>query len=125
MSAITKAEISNLSSPVLLKVNYATFISAEHDPNENESLLTTWDICEHGVTVNGIHPSAPKCGITVNETFMEFDWNDECVFFNISKPSTTDLDTYEVYELNSPLPPSYTSRRLPDPTRHDLSLIHI
>ena len=48
-----------------------------------------------------------------------FDWNDECVFFNISKPSTSDLDTYEVYELNSPLPPSPITRRLPDPTRND------
>jgi len=86
VSAMTKATVSNLSSPVPLKVNHATCVSSEHDPDEKESLLTTWDISEFGVTVDGVHPTAPKCGITVEGTFMEFDHDHECVFFSISKP---------------------------------------
>ena len=119
VSAITKADVANLTTPVLLKVNHAALVPESHDANENESLLTTWDISEHGVIVNGVHPSAPKCRITVDGTFLEFDWDDEAVFFSISKPTPHDLDTFDIHELNSSLPPSQSIHRLPDPTRHD------
>ena len=111
VSAVTKAKIANLPNPVLLKVNYATWISNEHDPNEKESLLSTWDISEHGVTVNGIHPKNTKCGLTVDNTYMEFDHDDESIFFSISKPTKEEIDTYEIYELNSPLPTIKSRKR--------------
>ena len=117
VSAVTKAEVSNLTAPVLFKVNYATFISTKHDPQERESLLTTWDISSYGVTVEGIHPNNDRCGLTVNGVFMEFDWDDESIFFSISKPTQAEMDTYEVYELNSPLPNHMgRKRRLPPQT---------
>ena len=117
VSDVTKAEVSNLSAPVLFKVNYATFISTKHDPQERESLLTTWDISSYGVTVEGIHPNNDRCGLTVNGVFMEFDWDDESIFFSISKPTQAEMDTYEVYELNSPLPNHMgRKRRLPPQT---------
>ena len=37
VSAVTKATVANLPNPVLLKVNYATLISLQHDSNEEES----------------------------------------------------------------------------------------
>ena len=116
VTAITKATVTNLHAPVLFKVNYATLITTEHDPNEHESLLTTWDLHNFGHVVEGIHPKAPKCGITIQNTFMELDWDDETVFFSISCPTQEDLDTYDIYELNSPLPDPGRVRRLASPT---------
>ena len=69
----------------------------------------TWDMSEFGVRVEGIHPSAPKCGITVDGTFMEFDWDNESIVFSISRPTQHDLDMYDIYELNSPFPPKFKS----------------
>jgi hypothetical protein len=119
VSAVTKAHISGRPDPVLLKVHYATYISMEHDPNETESLMTTMDIGNHSIQINGIHPNDEKCGITVDGTFLPFDWDDETIFFRISKPTQAELDRYEVFELNSPAPPASTKirrkRRLPDP----------
>ena len=60
VSAVTKAMITGRDEPVLLLVHYATYISNKHDPNEVESLLTTMDLGNHGVTINGIHPSSKK-----------------------------------------------------------------
>ena len=60
VSAVTKARMSNLSDPVLLKVNWATFIPNTHDSTETESLMTTADMCNHGIKVNGIHPNETK-----------------------------------------------------------------
>ena len=117
VSAVTKATISNLAEPVLLKVNYATYISNEHDSNESESLLTTMDMGFHGIKIEGIHPNDPKCGITVDGKFLKFDWDDDTIFFSISKPTEEELDHYDIYELNSPLPlAEMTSRKRRVPT---------
>ena len=116
VTAITKATVSNLQTPVLFKVNYATLITTEHDPHEQESLFTTWDFSMYGGVVEGVHPTAPKCGITIQNTFMEFDWDNETVFFSISRPTQEELDTYDIYELNSPLPDPARVRRLSSPT---------
>ena len=50
---------------------------------------------------------------------MQFDWDDECIFFKIERPTESDLDKCDIHELNSPLPLSTLTRRLPDPMRHD------
>ena len=98
VSGVTKAIISNLDQPILLKVNYATFISSNHDANERESLLTTMDMGNQpNITINGIHPTDTKCGITVDGKFLEFDWDDESIFFTINKPTEEEMDLYETY----------------------------
>ena len=43
---------------------------------------------------------------------MEFDWSDECVFFSISKPTQAEMDSYDIYELNSPYPDTDRKRKL-------------
>ena len=106
VSAVTKAMITGRDEPVLLLVHYATYISNKHDPNEVESLLTTMDLGNHGVTINGIHPSSKKCGITVDQTFLPFDWDDDSVFYRISKPTEAELSIYTVFELNANRLPS-------------------
>ena len=86
-------------------VHYATYITEKQDPNELESLMTTMDMGYHGVTINGIHPSAPKCGITIDNDYLPFEFDHESIFFNISKPTEHELALYKVYELNSKQPP--------------------
>ena len=119
VSGVTKAHIANLDEPILLKVNYATYISEDHDANERESLLTTMDMGNlPNIEINGVHPSDDKCGITVDGQFLEFDWDDESVFFTINKPTEEEMELYHIYELNSPLPPA-KRRRLPKQQLHD------
>jgi len=110
VSAVTKATVSNISNPIIFKVHYATLIS---DDNELESLCTTMDLGAHGVQIEGIHPHAnTRCGLTVNNKFMEFDWDNESIFFQISKPTEEELETYDIFELNSPLPNTDRVRRV-------------
>ena len=42
-----------------------------------------------------------KCGITVDQTFLPFDWDDDSVFYRISKPTEAELSIYTVFELNA------------------------
>ena len=116
VSAVTKATIANLDQPVLLKVHYATYISNKHDANEVESLMTTMDIGNHGIKIEGVHPNDSKCGITVNGKFLQFDWDEDTIFFSISKPTEEELGHYDIYELNSPTPTTEIgmARRLPN-----------
>lgn len=62
------------------------------------------DMRNHGVIINGVYPTAAKCGITIDGDFLPFSWDDESVYFNISKPTTDELTLYKVYELNSKAP---------------------
>ena len=97
VSAVTKATVANLANPALLKVDCATCVTTDFDPNESESLLTTMDMgCQPNVTIEGVHPSDKKCGITVDGTFLELDWDDDAVFFSISKPTEEELGLYEI-----------------------------
>lgn len=112
---VTKATIPGFEDPILLKLHYATLITQKDDPNERESLLTTMDMGYHGVKINGIHPNDEKFGLTVGDTFIPFEHNDEAIFFRISKPTEEELNIYEVYELNAPIPTRASrKRRLPE-----------
>ena len=115
VSAVTKAVVSNMDEPVLLKVNWATHISDTHDSTETESLLTTADMHDHGIRVNGMHPNEAKFGITVEHQFLQFEWDETSAtaFFNIFKPTEAELAECQIFELNSPLPPVDCKRRLP------------
>ena len=112
-SAMTKATITGRTDPVLLLVHYATFIESTDDHTNGESLLTTMDMGNHGVTINGIHPNDDQCGITVKGDFLPFDWDDEKLFFRIEKPTADDLtnNRFQVYEINSPAPPGVPRRK--------------
>ena len=105
VSAVTKARIKGRLDPVLLMVHYATYITIEQDPLEKESLLTTMDMGDHGIYCDSIHPSQPRCGITVGKTFLPFEHDHECIYFDISKPTEDEMALYEVFELNSKEPP--------------------
>ena len=115
VSAVTKAAMSDLSEPVLLTVNWATHIPDTHDSTETESLMTTADMCDHGIKVNGIHPNETKFGMTVEHQFLQFEWDEAgaTVHFDITKPTEAELAECQIFELNSPLPPVDRKRRLP------------
>lgn len=51
-----------------------------------------------------VHPTVDKCGITVDGDYLSFKWDDEYIYFNISKPTEEELALYKVYELNSKAP---------------------
>ena len=110
VSAVTKATVSNMDEPVLLKVNWATDLPDTHNSTETESLMTTADMCDHGMKVNGMHPNEDRLGITMEHQFLQFEWDKAgaTVFFNITKPTEA-----ETFELNSPLPPVDRKRWLP------------
>ena len=66
--------------------------------------MTTMDIGNHGIKIEGVHPNDSKCGITVNGKFLQFDWDEDTIFFSISKPTEEELGQYDIIELNSPIP---------------------
>jgi hypothetical protein len=68
--------------------------------------MSTMDIGNHGVKINGVHPNNNQCGITVEGDFLPFNWDDESIFFNISKPTEEELLLYKVYELNANTTPN-------------------
>ena len=115
VSAVTKAATSNLAEPVLLKVNWATCIPVTQNSTEMESLMTTADMHDHGMKVNGTHPNENKFGMTVNHQFLQFEWDETgaTIHFDITKPTEAELAEYQIIELNSPLPPVDRKRRLP------------
>ena len=84
-SAITKATISGRTDPILLLVHHATYIATKDDQTNGEYLLTTMDMGDHGVKINGVHPNDMKCGITIGNEYIPFDWDDEKLFFRIEK----------------------------------------
>lgn len=105
--AITKARIQGEDDPILLKVHHASLLEG---PDEDESLMTLMDMIKSGVTVNGVTPSEympagsdPKsCGITIEQTYIPFEYDDKKVFFTIEKPSNEDLTdgVLETFEVN-------------------------
>ena len=102
VNAVTKATLPGRDIPVLFVVNFATLIK---DGNEDESLLIPFDVMKHG----GLVDSTPVqfggvCGMTIDHEFFPFQWDDEKLFINISKPDDEDLTNLEWFELNSPYP---------------------
>ena len=73
--------ISGRTEPILLLVHNATNITSKDDQTNGESLLTTMDMGDHGVKITGVHPNDDKCGITIGNDYLPFDWNDEKSFF--------------------------------------------
>lgn len=107
--AITKARIKGFDDPILLKVHHASLLEG---PDEDELLLTLMDIVKSGVTVNGVTPpeympigSDPQCcGLTIDQMYLPFDYDNEKLFFTIEQPTAEDLadNTLETYNINGP-----------------------
>ena len=95
VQAVTKMNIPKSHVTVLLVVYNTTLID---DNDEDESLLTLMDIAENGITVDGIVPEhlqagvPQRCGITVDGTFLPFEYNDEKLLFTIHKPTDGNLN---------------------------------
>lgn len=105
--AITKANIRGMDEPILLKVHHASLLEGTH---EDESLLTLMDMVKSGVTVNGVTPTkylpagsdTRSCGITIDNTYLLFEYDDEKLFFRISQPTQDELDSdqLDTYHIN-------------------------
>ena len=110
VNAVTKAFIPKSDVPILLTINYATLID---DPDEHESLCVPFDLMRHGIKVD-LTPTSfgGEGGLQIEDQFLPFEFDQEKLFFKISKPTQDDLDSLEWFELTSPYPIlNETSRR--------------
>lgn len=109
VNAITKVTIPGRQVPVLFVVNYASLIE---DEDENESLIVPFDMMRHGIVLDLNPPQhGGSCGMHHEEEFLPFQYDEEKLYFNISKPSKEDLEELECFELNSPYPSFTTTTR--------------
>ena len=102
VNAVTKAHIKGRDEPVLLAINYATLID---DDEEKESLVVPFCMMAHGIQVDMVPEKyGGQSGMTVEETFLPFEYDNEKLFLRIEKPSRQDFDHFEIFELTSPYP---------------------
>jgi hypothetical protein len=100
VNAVTKVQIPGRMDQVIFEVNYATLIKDEH---EYESLLVPFEMMRHGVKVDMVLPKYGGTGsISINDESLTFLFDDEKLYWEISKPSQDDLDTLKWFELNPP-----------------------
>jgi hypothetical protein len=100
--AITKAKIPGRNEPVLFGLNYATLVD---DPTEHESLVVPFDMMRHGIPMDMTPATLGGTGgMTIDDEFFPFEFDEEKLFWEISKPNREELDTLEFFELTSPYP---------------------
>jgi hypothetical protein len=86
---------------VIFEVNYATLVM---DNAEYESLVVPFDMMKHGIKVDMMVP--PKYGdtggITVDGELLPYCFDNEKLYWNISKPTRDDMDTLIWIEIYPP-----------------------
>jgi hypothetical protein len=101
VNALTKAQIPGWPDPVIFEVNHATLIK---DQGEFESLVVPFEMMKHGIKVD-MTPS--KYGgtnsISICGEVIPYIYDDEKLFWEISKPTQDDLDTLRWIELTPPV----------------------
>ena len=104
----TKAIITGKKDPVIFHINCATLVE---DKDEKESLCVPFSLMQHGIKCD-LTPRkyGGKGGITVNNIFLPFEFDEEKLFYRIQKPTIDDLDTLEHFELTSLMSSSITRR---------------
>ena len=104
VNGITLAFGPDFIEPVLIIANNATLIE---DTAEKESLMTLMDLIKNKVTIDGIIPKqygGAACGISIGDTHVPFDHDDEKLYIQIRKPTVDELELYNIIQLNSSLP---------------------
>ena len=102
VNAITKAKIQGMEESILLVMNYVTLVE---DINKNESLCQPFNLMAHGIDVDMIPRSyGGKQGLTIEDTFIPFDFDGEKLYLSISKPTRDEIKSLECFELTSPVP---------------------
>jgi len=100
VNAVTKVTIPGRMDPVIFEVNYATLIQ---DENEFESLVVPFEMMKHGVKVDMVPLKyGGTGGIKIDDEHLPFSFDDEKLYWEISKPTCDDLDTLKWFELNPP-----------------------
>jgi hypothetical protein len=100
VNAITKVNIPGREDPVIFEVNYATLVD---ENNEYESLVVPFDMMKHGIKVDMVPPRYGGAGgITVEGELLPYCFDDEKLYWHISKPTQDDMDTLRWIELNPP-----------------------
>jgi hypothetical protein len=100
VNAVTKVQIPGRMDPVIFEVHYATLVT---DENEYESLLVPFEMMKHGVKVDMIPPKYGGTGsIMIDDELLPFLFDDEKLYWKISKPTQDDLDVLKWFELNQP-----------------------
>ena len=108
VNGITKVHIKDRDIPILFQMNYATLID---DPEESESLCVPFALMRHGIQLD-MTPTkfGGEGGMRIEEQFFPFLFDDEKLYYNISRPTPEDLAVLEIFELTSPLPTSHPRR---------------
>jgi hypothetical protein len=100
VNAITKVNIPGREDPVIFEVNYATLVD---DNDEHESLVVPFDMMKPGIKVDMVPPRyGGTGGITVEGELLPYCFDDEKLYWHISKPTQDDMDTLNWIELNPP-----------------------
>ena len=84
VNAATKAEIIGREEPIIVRMNYATYLD---NTNKRQSLYQPFQLMAHGIKCD-LTPSKydGKAGMTIEEDFIPFNYDDEKLFLHISKP---------------------------------------
>ena len=100
VNATTKVTIPGREDPVIFEVNHATLIE---DDNELESLVVPFAMMKHGIHLDMIpRKYGGSNSIVVDGEKLEYEFDDEKIFWKITKPTQNDLDTLKWVELNPP-----------------------
>ena len=102
VNGCTKAIIPGRLEPIILVVNHATLLD---DQQEQKLLLQPFQTMRHGVTICMIpQEHAGRQHIKVEGETIPLEYDGEKLFIRITKPTMSDLDEFEWFELTSPYP---------------------
>eukprot|EP00957_Ditylum_brightwellii_P151821 11560710-Ditylum_brightwellii.AAC.1 len=69
-----------------------------------ESLVVPFEMMRHGIHVEMVQKTLEGDGaIYVDEEHLLFEWDEEKIFWTITKPNEEDMEVLETFELNSPI----------------------
>eukprot|EP00957_Ditylum_brightwellii_P175982 13400380-Ditylum_brightwellii.AAC.1 len=98
VNAAMKAYIPGRKMPIIVLLYYATL---NEDEKENESFIVSFEMMKHKIHVDLVPKKLGGEGkIYVDEECIPFEWDNEKLFWKISKPNEEDLESLETFELN-------------------------
>jgi hypothetical protein len=101
VNAVTKAFIPGRMDPVIFEVNYAS--TQIQDTEEFESLVVPFNMMKHGAPIDMVPIKYGGTGaIKIEDELLPYMFDDEKLYWKITKPTRDDMDTLHWFELNPP-----------------------
>ena len=109
VNSVSKATISGREDPILLIMNYVTFVE---DGSETESLCQPFNLMFHGIKVYMVPEMfGGKQVLTIKYTFIPLNFDGEKLYLSISNPALDEIGSLHAFELTSPVPSSLNVTR--------------